>query len=227
MIRTRHQQGVAVHAFSISIESHPQLSCSAFVSAYPRELGQTPAPTWLTDMLREDASVPVDKPSDIVVVIRDLLRHGGFKPSGRSKPASEYLTRAASRGELRSINAAVDTCNVVSLHTGFPISLIDLDAASPPFSIAVAPAGSSYVFNPAGQEIDLGGLLCLFDSKGPCANAVKDSQRTKTSDSTRRTLSVIWGSATVAAALASATEWYRELVHQLDGATKDVPTETA
>jgi len=47
--------------------------------------------------------------------------------------------------------------------------------ASPPFRAAIALAGSKYVFNTAGQEIDVSGLVCLLDTEGPCGNAVKDS----------------------------------------------------
>jgi hypothetical protein len=68
------------------------------------------------------------------------------------------------------------------------------------------------VFNESGQEIDVGGLVCLFDADGPCANAVKDSQRTKTSAATRRTFSVIWGCAGEEARLARAEAWYRSLL---------------
>src|SRR5207302_10500488 len=125
--------------------------------------------------------------------VRRLLRHSGFKPTGRSKPASEYLLKAVGEGRLSSINVAVDACNVASLRSGLPISVVDLDRAREPFRVGVAPAGASYVFNASGQEIDLGGLLCLFDAEGPCGNAVKDAQRTKTWDVTRRTLSLVWG----------------------------------
>ena len=51
----------------------------------------------------------------------------------------------------------------------------------------------AYVSLASGQTIDLAGLLCLFDTEGPCGNAVKDAQRTKTTAETRRTLSLIWG----------------------------------
>jgi DNA/RNA-binding domain of Phe-tRNA-synthetase-like protein len=95
------------------------------------------------------------------VAVRDLLRHGGYSPTGRGKPASEYLVRAASEGALRSINLAVDACNAVSLHSGFPISVVDLARAREPFRIGIAPPGASYVFNASGQTIDLAGLLCL------------------------------------------------------------------
>ena len=60
--------------------------------------------------------------------------------------------------------------------------------------VGVPAAGSTYVFNQSGQEIAVGGLLSLFDAEGPCANAVKDSQRTKTRPETTRTLSVLWSS---------------------------------
>ena len=73
------------------------------------------------------------------------------------------------------------------------ISVVDLDLTKAPLRVAVAPADAAYVFNSAGQTIDVGGLLCLLDAEGPCANAVKDSQRTKTHDGTRRTLSLVWG----------------------------------
>lgn len=58
--------------------------------------------------------------------------------------------------------------------------MVDIDRARKPFHVEVAPRGSEYVFNKAGQIISLDGLLCLFDEAGPCGNAVKDSQRIKT-----------------------------------------------
>jgi len=152
--------------------------------------------------------------------VRDMLRHGGYKPTGRGKPASEYLVRAASEGALGSINAAVDACNAVSLHSGFPISVVDLGRARAPFRIAVAPEGASYVFNVSGQEIDLAGLVCLYDADGPCGNAVRDSQRTKTNADTRQTLSVIWGCAGFEERLKRTTDWYRALLADMHGLTE-------
>jgi DNA/RNA-binding domain of Phe-tRNA-synthetase-like protein len=155
--------------------------------------------------------------------VRDALRTHGYKPTGRGKPASEYLVRAAEQGALSSINLAVDACNAISLHSGVPISVVDLDRARPPFHIAVAPAGERYVFNPTGQEIELAGLVCLFDDGGPCANAVKDAQRTKTDEATRRTLSVLWGVAGYEHRLEEATRWYRELLESAGASTTAVP----
>jgi DNA/RNA-binding domain of Phe-tRNA-synthetase-like protein len=154
--------------------------------------------------------------------VRDLLRHGGFKPTGRSKPASEYLVRAVTNGVLGAINAAVDACNVVSLHSGLPISVVDLDHARAPFRIGLAEKGATYVFNASGQTIDIGGLLCLFDAEGPTANAVKDAQRTKTTPETRRTLSVVWGTTALPGRAQAAAQWYRALLHALGATTEAV-----
>jgi DNA/RNA-binding domain of Phe-tRNA-synthetase-like protein len=172
--------------------------------------------------LKLDANPPHTRDESVRRAVRDLLRHGGYKPRGRGKPASEYLVRAAGEGALGAINAAVDVCNAVSLHSGFPISVVDLDLARAPFRVAIAPSGSSYVFNASGQEIDLGGLLCLFDADGPCANAVRDAQRTKTRAETRSTLSVIWGCAGFDDRLAAAEQWYRSLLEQTGARTESI-----
>jgi DNA/RNA-binding domain of Phe-tRNA-synthetase-like protein len=196
----------------LTIAPHPTLRASAFCASYAQPLGSLPSPEWLTELLKIDAAAPVQRTEELRTAVRNMLRHGGYKPTGRGKPASEYLVRAAEENALRSINLAVDICNVVSLHSGLPISVIDADRAAPPWRIAIASAGEKYVFNPAGQEIDLSGLLCLFDAEGPCGNAVKDSQRTKTSDESRRTLTIIWGCAEFEDALKRATAWYYDLL---------------
>ncbi len=203
------------------------LRVASFTTAFEKPLGEIASPPWLLDLLSLDAQAPLARSEEVRAAVRDLLRQGGYKPTGRGKPASEYLVRAAGEGQLSSINVAVDACNAVSLHSGLPISVVDLDRARAPFRIAVAPAGARYVFNEAGQEIDLEGLLCLFDALGPCGNAVKDAQRTKTTVETLRTLSVIWGCAGHEARLARAAEWYRELLARAGAQTEAVGLEVA
>jgi DNA/RNA-binding domain of Phe-tRNA-synthetase-like protein len=126
--------------------------------------------------------------------VRAVLRHGGFKPAGRSKPASEYLARARDEGSLAPLHPLVDVNNVVSLHTGLPASIVDGDLARDPLVVKIAGAGASYVFNPSGQEMDLGGLVCLHHGAEctPCANAVKDSMATKVRDETSSLLAVVY-----------------------------------
>ncbi|HET6582800.1 MAG TPA: hypothetical protein VFG69_05120, partial [Nannocystaceae bacterium] len=74
----------------------------------------------------------------------------------------------------------------------------------------------------SGQEIGLTGLLCLHDADGPCANAVKDSMRTKTHDATTEVLTVVWGTRELAGRTARATAWYRELCERAGLTTRDV-----
>jgi DNA/RNA-binding domain of Phe-tRNA-synthetase-like protein len=163
------------------------------LAGLPRALGEMPSPEWLRALLQPAAPAPLRSDDGLRVAVRDLLRQRGYRPTGRGKPSSEYLVAAAADGRLGSINAIVDAGNAVSLHSGLPISVVDLDRAAEPLRIGVATAGSTYVFNASGQEIDVAGLPCLFDASGPCANAVKDAQRTKTGPSTRRILAVVWG----------------------------------
>ena len=196
----------------VLVEPHPLLHAAGFVTSFPEPLGSVATPSAIRDALDPGAPAPVQRDESTRAAVRDLLRHGGYKPTGRGKPASEYLVRAVSEGALSPINAAVDACNAASLHSGFPISVVDLDRARAPFRIAIAPEGSRYVFNASGQEIDLAGLLCLWDADGPCANAVRDAQRTKTTSQTRRTLSVIWGCVGFEGPVARTEQWYRELV---------------
>jgi DNA/RNA-binding domain of Phe-tRNA-synthetase-like protein len=209
---------------TLHVEPHPLLRVAAFTTTFGVPLGESVTPDSVIEALRLDFVAPLQRDEAVRGAVRDLLRHGGYKPTGRGKPASEYLVRAAGEGMLSSINAAVDACNAVSLHSGLPISVVDLDRARAPFRIAVAPAAASYVFNSSGQEIDLGGLLCVFDADGPCANAVRDAQRTKTRAETRATLSVIWGCTGHETRLESAERWYRELLAHVGATTETVPT---
>ncbi len=168
----------------------------------------------LPSLLADSAPVGLGSDDTVREAVRQLLRHSGFKPTGRSKPASEYLLKAAVEGRLNSINLAVDACNVVSFHSGLPISVVDLDRTRPPLRVDVAPAGAEYVFNASGQSIDVEGLLCLFDAEGPCANAVKDAQRTKTGPETQTTLSLIWGTNALPGRAELTEQWYRRLLQE-------------
>lgn len=213
-------------AVSISIDSFPELDCAGFVTRFPSDLGSMQTPEswqrWFQISPDGASAPPVSRCEETQAAVRGLLRHGGYKPTGRGKPASEYLIRAAEPEGLRSINPAVDACNIVSLHSGLPISVVDLDLCKPPYRIGPSEPAAEYVFNPTGQTIQLKGLLCLHDAEGPCANAVKDSQRTKTSDSTQRALSVIWGTERLPSRTRAALDWYRALLADLGCTTETV-----
>lgn len=207
---------------ALTIDAHSLLRVAAFQTNLPAPLGDLFTPAEVLALLRPDASAPLQRDEAVRAAVRDMLRHAGYKPTGRGKPASEYLVRAAEEGTLGSINLAVDVCNAVSLHSALPISVVDLDRARAPFRIGVAHEGESYVFNASGQEIALGGLLCLFDAEGPCANAVRDAHRTKTRPGTSATLSVIWGCAGYEERLREAEWWYRTLLEGAGATTASV-----
>lgn len=134
----------------------------------------------------------------VKTAVRDLLRVGGYKPAGRGKPASEYLSQAAERGEFPRISHIVDALNLVSLESRLPISLLDADRVvdgTDPLVIRFGRPGESYVFNAVGHAIDVEGLVLVARANGPAlGNPVKDSMMAKTSDTTSNTIAFIWGS---------------------------------
>jgi DNA/RNA-binding domain of Phe-tRNA-synthetase-like protein len=206
-------------ALTVSVAEHPLLEVDAFVTRFVRPLVELATPDSFLTFLEPQATAPFCSSDTVRAEVRSLLRHGGFKPAGRSKPASEYLHAVQQEGKFPAINAAVDACNVVSLHSGLPISLVDLERTSGALRIDLAPPGTSYPFNPSGQLIDVGGLCCLFDDQGPTGTPVKDAQRTKTHDGTRVALSIIWGTRTLNGRTRKTGAWYRELVAAIPGAT--------
>ncbi len=209
----------------LEIDDHPLLDAAAFVTEFQQPIGQLETPAEILGSLRLE-SPELDVPAELAYCdevkprVRDLLRHGGYKPTGRGKPASEYLRQAVEKQILSPINFPVDVCNVVSLHSGLPISVVDLDRVEEPLRLSIATPQTEYVFNATGQTIKLDGLLCLFDADGPCSNGVKDSQRTKTSEQTTRTLSIVWGTRQLPGRTAIAARWYCEILESLGATTK-------
>jgi len=201
-------------------QHHDLLDTAVFLTRFPARLSELVSPGWLEALLRPGSTGPLTPSDEVKAAVRNLFRVAGYKPTGRGKPASEYLVRAATEGKLGTINPAVDACNAVSYHSGLPISVVDTDLAKPPYRVGLAGEDGRYVFNASGQEIRFDGLFCLYDSDGACANGVKDSQRTKTSGDTTGTLTVIWGSTALRGRTTVALDWYRELLHRLGAETE-------
>ena len=179
---------------NIAQESHSLLYAKAFLTNWPAPLGENYDLSHVRSFFGKQ-HFEFEPPPNIKTLIRDLLREGGFSPSGRNKPACEYLSKAIEKGWFspsHGINAAVDCCNAISLHSQLPISVIDISKATPPFKIRICPKDTSYIFNPSGQILRADGLLALFDQNGPCGTSVKDAQITKTDNNTLQTLSIVW-----------------------------------
>lgn len=115
--------------------------------------------------------------------VRSMLRYGAYKPAGRGKPSSEYLLQAALEDEFPSVNFFVDAANIVSLGSGYPISIIDIGKSGAELLLRRGREGETYVFNAGGQSIDLTDLLCVCRKTAegfiPTANPVRDSMATK------------------------------------------------
>ena len=208
----------------IAVAPHPLLDPGAFVTRLPAPVETITTPAAIGQLATATAAAPLASSDAVRAAVRALLRHGGYKPAGRGKPASEYLVAATTEGRFPAINALVDACNVVSLHSGLPISLVDLDRTEGDLRIDVAPAGTSYVFNPSGQAIDASGLVCLFDDVGPTGTPVKDAQRTKTHGGTRTTVTIVWGTHALPDRTTATVRWYQQLLASIDGAVVEAVT---
>src|SRR5688500_15733629 len=102
---------------TIRLVPHQLSDPGAFVARLGKSLSEIATPS--------AGVAPLSTSETVKTAVRDLLRYGGFKPAGRSKPASEYLVGAHAEGRWPAINALVDTCNIVSFHSGLPISIVD------------------------------------------------------------------------------------------------------
>lgn len=130
--------------------------------------------------------------------VRRLLKAGGYHPSGRGRPASEYLIRDVQEtGRLVRINLPVDVNNYVSIVSGLPASIFDLAKVKGEVEVRIGEPGESYVFNREGQVLDLKTLMCVCDAldgvSTPIGTPVKDSMATKISESTRDVLGILYG----------------------------------
>ncbi len=128
---------------------------------------------------------------------RQILRNGKYRPTGRSKPANEYLLREATEGQFPRINAAVDINNYLSLKFMVSISLWDIDLAkTKQYCFRLGKQEESYIFNSGGQELKLEDLVCgvaLYETQEKAiVTPVKDSLATKTTDQTKNIIMAIY-----------------------------------
>ncbi len=140
-------------------------------------------------------------PDDMQKGVSSLLKTFGFHPSGRSRPASEFLFKdLQNRGGFNFINNAVDINNHISLMTHLPISVIDLDKSGMDLCLRVGFDDEAYVFNREGHELSLKKLLVIARQGGDRAaigSPVKDSQATKVFAETKNLAFFIYTSNTL------------------------------
>ncbi len=163
-------------------------------------------------------------PEGLKAEVRDIIRHGKFRPSGRSKPASEFLLQAALADEFPSVSTLVDINNTVSLLSSYPASIFDADLTGERLLLRRGLPDESYIFNHAGHEIKLEDLLSVCRLVGeewePCGNPVKDSMATKVSDTTSSIVATLFAPAQEdLARLTEFAEMYVQLLISQAGAT--------
>jgi DNA/RNA-binding domain of Phe-tRNA-synthetase-like protein len=155
--------------------------------------------------------------------VRDMLRFGKYKPTGRGKPASEYLHRSALEDRFPRINNLVDINNLISLQSLLPISLVDLvRAKSDAFVVRRGRANESFVFNAGGQVIDVEDLLVVarLPIDEACANPVKDSMATKLNDASSDVMAVLYAPRGLVSRLREATSSFARALSSWGGAKK-------
>eukprot|EP00727_Mastigamoeba_balamuthi_P014153 m51a1_g9360 hypothetical protein (222) ;mRNA; f:154342-155166 len=134
-------------------------------------------------------------PAELKDSVRSMMKKGGFKPTGRNKPSSEYLCQAAREGRFPRVNNIVDINNLASTKWGLPMSVLDAESVGPSPVIRAGRPGESFVFNASGQSIDLKGLasVCRAADDVALGNPVKDSMQGKVTESTKSLFVVVWG----------------------------------
>ena len=128
--------------------------------------------------------------------VRKMLRYGKYHASGRGKPASEFLLRAALVGSFPFVNGPVDVNNAISLASGLPGTIFDAALSGTHLLLRRGRPEESYVFNRSEQTIDLQDLLLVCRRVGeawePCGNPVKDAMSTKIHPETKRVIAVLY-----------------------------------
>jgi DNA/RNA-binding domain of Phe-tRNA-synthetase-like protein len=183
-----------------------------------------PAPPDLSAAIDTAAAEAASRQSaPIIGHVRDMLRFGKYKPTGRGKPASEYLLKAAVENRFPHINNLVDINNLVSLRSLLPISLVDLvRAGRDHFVVRHGRASECYTFNAAGQTIDLEDLVVIarLPEDEACANPVKDSMSTKLDDHTTDVMAVLYAPRSLSVDLMRATGMFEDALKAWGGSRR-------
>jgi len=153
--------------------------------------------TRLAEWLERRVNPLTKQEDDFRKTCRDMMRNGSYKPTGRGKPASEYLLRTAHEGAFPRINTLADINNYISMKYLVPISLWDTDKAEADFWLfRLGKPEESFVFNLSGQTLALKDLITGFAVKNgiesPIVTPVKDCQQTKTGEETRNVAVAIY-----------------------------------
>ncbi len=158
-------------------------------------------------------------PSEVpqIAAARRAYRAFGKDPA-RYRVSSEALMRRLVKDQgIYRINTAVDTNNLISLHTGHSVGAFRADKIDGAVVFRRAGAGETYEGIGRGP-LNLEGLPVFADAEGPFGSPTSDSERTKITPGTRSLLMVIiaFGGD---ADLAASVDWAAEKLTAYCGAT--------
>ncbi len=195
-MKTEHYELIIEDELSPS----PTLPALVWAEDIAPPVPSAPLPTGLQEALAEVRQAGEEFiPQELRSRVRGMLRFGRYKPTGRGRPASEYLLRAALAASFPVVNAPVDVNNWISLESGYPASVFDAELSGRRLLLRRGREGESYAFNPSGQILDLCDLLLVCRwSEGrwqPCGSPIKDAMVTKITEATRCVVAVIYAPA--------------------------------
>jgi DNA/RNA-binding domain of Phe-tRNA-synthetase-like protein len=129
--------------------------------------------------------------AESVRAIRALFRGWGMDPS-KYRPSSEALLRRVVQGKgLYRVSNVVDTGNLVSIETGWPLGGYDRSRIQEPVTLRLGSVGESY--EGIGKKTwSLGGRPVLADPAGPFGSPISDSTRTMITDSAKDVMIVVY-----------------------------------
>lgn len=192
----------------INLTVAPELTQVVAISLEIEQIQVTNSSVKLCLWADEMAAAAVEKSKSteaekLRTAVRQMMRHGKFKASGRSKPAHEYLLRCAQEeGSLPRINGPVDVLNTCSLMGGLPISLLALARCSRNLLVRYGRSDEGYIFNSAGQVLDVEDLIVTCDATTepsvPVGSPVKDSMVGKIDAADTELVAVIYAPNTAA-----------------------------
>jgi DNA/RNA-binding domain of Phe-tRNA-synthetase-like protein len=181
---------VNIH-FNSQLEGRLKTSCLIFDninnSSFNAELWKA------IDTLAVSIREKYQSPSDALFLFqpsRDLYKKIGLDPT-RRRPSSEALRRIIQHKPLFKVNTLVDACNFCSSTFALSIGLYDIDKIEGDVTLRLGSAGEHYEGINKGL-INVTNKFILADEKSPFGNPSSDSDRTKITLTTNRTLFVIF-----------------------------------
>jgi uncharacterized protein (TIGR02996 family) len=177
----------------------PDLAVRALVARFPAPLGAIAT----SEALRAAVKAPAPPPTATWAAVADLIERFRRRRTSR-RPGGQQV-----HGGAPPIDAAVDAGNEVARRRGLPIAVVDRDRLRGALSIGATPPRTVFV-DVSGRPVEVGDLPSLDDARGPCITPVAALGEVATTGATRVTLSILWGTAALAAELDTALREHRD-----------------